>query len=498
MQSRGSPWHFLHGNTGLDTTGSFLPAIGKKDQHQLHSAIPKIHSSRDDSKRKSRRSKWYSQQKEIEAELQRELDAIEQAEAALSQLGARKTQPASFGHPRPVPKPRFVKSRIQPDLQPTEAAVPPRWGLSEDLLGKRETPDHNTGRPLPPAASQEDEVHVHAPKEPWQAKALELEQIASEYRWQHEQEKHRREAAMAQDVRQQQKVPHCVDDEQAQQKDQLEERVREIRQREEQRLEEIRQEELCRANQERADAMKRRQEQEDWEKKLRQRIKEEAEQLKTEREKDNLLLQQRAEAMQKQLEEQKERRKQQQEQQHQRQRQQVETQRSQTKAGRGFRMDASYYIPEHAPDSIPKPSFSHGPVPPKMPVPPSPRCAPNARRPQQSCPRPSPHESAGPGASQPGSTARSPCNSASTPKFTSVGGSCGAAAPGSSVDLQAAKAAAMREMLALKKHPGFEARQKGYKELLRAWHPDKNPKNAAVATAVFQMLQTEKGRILDS
>lgn len=494
MQSRGSPWHFLHDNTGLDTTASFLPAIGKKDQHQFHSALPQIHVSHDDSKQKSRRSKWHSQQKDIEAELQRELESIEQAEAALSQLGARKTQPASFGHPRPAPKPRFVKStRIQPVLPPTEASAPPRWSLSEDLLGKKRTPD----QPLPPAASQENEAHVHAPKESWQAKARELEQIASEYRWQHEQEKHRREAAMAQDVGQQQNMPHYVDDEQACQKEQLEERVREIRRREEQRLEEMKQAELRRANKEREDAMKRRQAQEDWEKKLRQRMKEEAEQLKTEREKDNLLLQQRAEAMQKQWEEQKERFKEQQEQE-QRQRKQAETQRSQANAGRGFRMDASPHMPEHAPYSHPKPSFSHGPAPPKMPVPPSPRCPSIFQRPQQPHPRPSPHESAWSGASQPGRTVRSPCDSESTPKISSVGCSCEAATSGSSADLQAAKAAAMREMLSLKKHPGFEARQKGYKELLRAWHPDKNLKNASVATAVFQMLQMEKGRILDS
>jgi len=56
----------------------------------------------------------------------------------------------------------------------------------------------------------------------------------------------------------------------------------------------------------------------------------------------------------------------------------------------------------------------------------------------------------------------------------------------------------MRQMLDLKKHQGHEARQKGFKELLRAWHPDKNPSSAEIATAVFQMLQAERGRILES
>jgi len=56
----------------------------------------------------------------------------------------------------------------------------------------------------------------------------------------------------------------------------------------------------------------------------------------------------------------------------------------------------------------------------------------------------------------------------------------------------------MRQMLSLKQHPGLEARQKGFKDLLRAWHPDKNPKSQEVATAVFQMLQAERGRVLES
>eukprot|EP00930_Biecheleria_cincta_P001741 TRINITY_DN102844_c0_g1_i1.p1 TRINITY_DN102844_c0_g1~~TRINITY_DN102844_c0_g1_i1.p1 ORF type:complete len:487 (-),score=118.65 TRINITY_DN102844_c0_g1_i1:111-1571(-) len=482
------------------TSGSFLPAIGKKDQHQLHSAIPQIHLSNDDPAQRSRHSKWYSRQKEIETELQRELDLIEQAEVALSQLGARKTQPASFGHPRPVPRPRFVKSRLTPILQPTEAAVRPRWGLSEDLLEEQgESPDVNAGSPLSSASKQEAEVQLHAPEEPWQAKARELEHIASESRKQHEQEEQQRKAAVAQDVGQQQDVPKYVDDERARQKKQLEERVQEIRQREEQRLEEIKQEELRRAQQELDDAKRRRQEQEEWEKQLRDRIQEEAEKLRIEREKDNLLLQQRAEAMQKQWEEREQRRKQQEERQdQQRQQQRAERQRTRAKAERAFRMDASNPMPEHAAGFSPKTSFSPRPAPPKMPAPPGSGRPSNSWRPQQPRPRPSPRDPTLPGAAQSGRTARSPSNCASTPKFTSLGASSGAAASGSRADLQAAKAAAMRDMLSLKKHPGFEARQKGYKELLRAWHPDKNPKNATVATAVFQMLQMEKGRILDS
>lgn len=41
-----------------------------------------------------------------------------------------------------------------------------------------------------------------------------------------------------------------------------------------------------------------------------------------------------------------------------------------------------------------------------------------------------------------------------------------------------------------------EDRHKAYKDLLRAWHPDKNPQNAEVATAVFQRIQSERARVL--
>ncbi|OLP91631.1 hypothetical protein AK812_SmicGene26645 [Symbiodinium microadriaticum] len=66
----------------------------------------------------------------------------------------------------------------------------------------------------------------------------------------------------------------------------------------------------------------------------------------------------------------------------------------------------------------------------------------------------------------------------------------------SSAELQAAKAAAMRQLIMLKQNPSKEARHKGFKELLRLWHPDKNPGSAEVATTVFQMIQAERGRPL--
>jgi len=50
----------------------------------------------------------------------------------------------------------------------------------------------------------------------------------------------------------------------------------------------------------------------------------------------------------------------------------------------------------------------------------------------------------------------------------------------------------MQQLRILQKLPTKEERQRGFKDLLRAWHPDKNPQNVEVATAVFQRLQAER------
>jgi len=62
--------------------------------------------------------------------------------------------------------------------------------------------------------------------------------------------------------------------------------------------------------------------------------------------------------------------------------------------------------------------------------------------------------------------------------------------------LKQAEAAAMHQLAALHHLPSKKERQKAFKELLRAWHPDKNPQNLEVATAVFQRLQEERSRAL--
>lgn len=64
--------------------------------------------------------------------------------------------------------------------------------------------------------------------------------------------------------------------------------------------------------------------------------------------------------------------------------------------------------------------------------------------------------------------------------------------------LKLAEAAAMQQLNEVRELPSKKDRQKGFKELLRAWHPDKNPENLEVATAVFQRLQAERSRALGS
>eukprot|EP00928_Gymnodinium_smaydae_P051806 TRINITY_DN3542_c1_g1_i2.p1 TRINITY_DN3542_c1_g1~~TRINITY_DN3542_c1_g1_i2.p1 ORF type:complete len:501 (-),score=132.04 TRINITY_DN3542_c1_g1_i2:106-1608(-) len=59
-----------------------------------------------------------------------------------------------------------------------------------------------------------------------------------------------------------------------------------------------------------------------------------------------------------------------------------------------------------------------------------------------------------------------------------------------------AEAAAMQELNAVFQIAHKKDRLKRFKELLRAWHPDKNPSNAEVATAVFQRLQAERAKVM--
>lgn len=57
-----------------------------------------------------------------------------------------------------------------------------------------------------------------------------------------------------------------------------------------------------------------------------------------------------------------------------------------------------------------------------------------------------------------------------------------------------AEASALSKLRNISALPDKESRQKAFKDLLRAWHPDKNPSNSEVATAVFQRIQSEKAK----
>jgi len=58
------------------------------------------------------------------------------------------------------------------------------------------------------------------------------------------------------------------------------------------------------------------------------------------------------------------------------------------------------------------------------------------------------------------------------------------------------KSEVLNKILKLKEIESKEARQKEFRSLLRAWHPDKNPDKVEVATVVFQFLQKGK-QLLD-
>lgn len=62
--------------------------------------------------------------------------------------------------------------------------------------------------------------------------------------------------------------------------------------------------------------------------------------------------------------------------------------------------------------------------------------------------------------------------------------------------LRRAECAAMKELEAVRLMRKGKDREKGFKDLLRAWHPDKNLDNSEIATAVFQRLQSERARVI--
>jgi curved DNA-binding protein CbpA len=57
---------------------------------------------------------------------------------------------------------------------------------------------------------------------------------------------------------------------------------------------------------------------------------------------------------------------------------------------------------------------------------------------------------------------------------------------------------ALNQLTAIQKMESKDARSKEFRQLLRNWHPDKNPDKVEVATAVFQFLQKGKRLLGDA
>jgi len=75
--------------------------------------------------------------------------------------------------------------------------------------------------------------------------------------------------------------------------------------------------------------------------------------------------------------------------------------------------------------------------------------------------------------------------------------SAGAQEPAASKnpEVEKAKADSLERLMKLQGVEPIQQRMKEYRELLRQWHPDKNPDKVEVATAVFQFLQKAKPMI---
>mmetsp|Transcript_15550 Transcript_15550/g.42960 ORF Transcript_15550/g.42960 Transcript_15550/m.42960 type:complete len:553 (-) Transcript_15550:36-1694(-) len=470
-----------------------------------------------------RHSKLYLRRKEIEAELRRTLHIPEQEEEGLGH-GRRGSVPC--GRPPPVPKPRATRSRLPPipKLAPERvhgrwgdidgpaanhpsdgsestaaegrnAEGPPRWWQAErealrsrsegrlsanvEASPQKETPPRQQPEPMADESPESPRKASHRPhswrlprqtppevsratvgkeaveqqEQPWHEMAKELEEMARQSR--KRQEERQKEAHEAERRAAETEAQRVEEEEKHRQRRLAEERARERRLREEKRFEEEQRREIEKMQKETEEARKRRKEQEEWEAEVRRRFKEEARLRAESQEREWQKQDQSEQDMQAEIRRQRELREQ--------QRRVDEQQRRQAAQRRERREQAQRQ--EARQDG----------------------------------------EAVGQQGSPPGM--RSGARSASSGKAGShharqdVGGRRDASMlPAQSqtvcAELQQARAAAMRQLAALRQLPEQEARQKGFKDLLRAWHPDKNPSNVEVATAVFQLIQAERAEIL--
>lgn len=533
-------------------TRNKLPDI--KEQRQTYSAPPNLQPFEEDPLLRGHHSKLYQRRREIEAELRRELNVPEEPPSGFG-IGSRRV-PVSFSIPPPVPKPRNSKSQLPPIPKPSSEAPRPRWGLMEDLpnvKSERHADDTETEAPLeepwwrieqqelaskisPSSPQKDDPGHLRpqswrnrptsadstekvpelasgssspskpargyyppAPpkEEPWRIKARELEEIAKEHKKRNEEMQRQREAARAEAEEAELAAKRAELEQQERHRKAMQEQTKEAQLREEQRFEELKREEVRRARKEQEELKQRRQEQEAWEQKVRQKIEAEAQAMKEKREQDcekeeQELKQRRDEALRQQAAREERKRLQRLAEEHARAEAEHARRMSEASAkAKGVPSPGPPPAPTAAPEA---PSFSRPSVPWPPPAGSASPCQGSQPPPASYGPRSRHTFAPGP----PPAASRAPRGAFGEAKRAASYDVAVSHNGSGNAELQAAKSMAMRQLLALKQHPGMEARQKGFKELLRAWHPDKNPQSSEVATAVFQMLQAERGRVLSS
>lgn len=394
-------------------------------------------------------------------------------------------------------------------VQPPVQSRPRSWRLAAEPSGQEETPEwRGVGRraPSPPCAPSAPSSASPSPqakrqratsspaedtpsRRPHVEKARELEELARELRQQNEESRKRAaklkpQSPLSQDGEQQPVEEKSSARRKAEQDERLEREARDERRR---------------LRREAEDVAQHRRAQEEWERDFRSRLSEEEAQRqhsrKAEQREDDRQQQQAQADMQREMREREERRRQEQEQ------EESESERLRAKAEENRRRMAEQAAAAQRKaqkeaervrqrlreqEEAARRRSAQSQADPGQHAPPPPPPPP---------PRP-PRSDAGPAeGSRPGPGGTSRWRSASTPASPSK-----AAAQRDSQEklhtLRQAEAAAMQEMQRIARLPQKEVRQKAYKDLLRAWHPDKNPSNAEVATAVFQRIQSERAKVL--
>jgi len=465
---------------------------------RLHSEPPRARWGKIDDPDASREKPQSPKEKEEKWWRQEQQDLRRHA----SRQSPEPSAPQLQEQPSPPPIPHHIQARQ--DMSPTTVRMgrdrPSSWrNARSERPFASEAPVHHMGFPTPSSPSAPNIGSYPAPPPPPHVdKARELEEIAREFRQRHKDrhEDERRRAREAQEREANLAVERRTEEEERERRRRLvEEKIEEAKRQEERRFEELKDKEIRHRRREAEDAERRRSEQEDWEREIRKRFKEEEKhrrqhqqkELAEEAERQSKIRanwdQERAERAQEAAQrdrireqEREAARKAEAEQWRKRQEEQADMQRR-----------AAAAEAERLRRNLDQAGFSRSPSPPPPPgrgrgraeVPPPPRRW-----------QPSDTQAQSGTSSPTGQRERSR-------RATSV-----PAAPTASVHLppdeviRQAEIAAMQQLKALQNLPTKEERHRGFKDLLRAWHPDKNPQNVEVATAVFQRLQAERKKAL--